>query len=76
MTALLESDQASYSSKPSDRTSSGKAPVGKVNEQPLAQARAQASAMMLRLLSLHSALQAAAKQGTCASADTAADTAA
>ena len=52
MTALSEGRQASSSSKTSDRNSSGK------------QAQAGlASTMVLQLVALHSALQAAAKKG-------------
>ena len=53
MSALLEGSQASNSSKASDRSSSGKQPKGDQS----------ASAMVLKLVALHSALQAAAKKG-------------
>ena len=53
MSALVEGNQASGSSKASDRSSSDRQPQG---DQ-------LASAMVLKLVALHSALQAAAKTG-------------
>lgn len=53
MSALLEGNQASGSSKASDKSSSGKIPQG----------HQSASTIVLKLVALHSALQAAAKKG-------------
>ena len=53
MSALLEGNQASSSSKASDRSSSGKQSQG----------HRLSSTIVLKLVALHSALQAAAKKG-------------